>query len=50
MDINFINYYEENCLLLACRDYSNIDTIKYLIGDCKINTNFIHDNGNNYLF
>jgi len=39
MNIN-INIYNENCLILACWENQNINIIKSLIKDCKMNVNF----------
>jgi hypothetical protein len=40
MNINQTDYYGRSCLALACMGNTNLDVIKYLIDDCKMDVNF----------
>jgi hypothetical protein len=39
MDIILKDIYGNNCLLLTCCENPNINIIKYLINDCKMEIN-----------
>ena len=49
IDVNLINKYGDNCLLLAYSSNQNLEIIKFLITKQNMNVNFVNKNENNAL-
>src|SRR5438552_3723465 len=47
MDMNCLDAYGNNCLLLQCSNYENIEIVRYLIEEQKIDINYKNNKSRN---